>query len=376
MKVTGSTIQQLEKDKPRSRCRKWRLWITAENGRKSRVFHGTYTQAQSALKAFVDEISEQVPNSDSFGSYALSWRLWREKSGEFAAGTIQNDKREVTALCRTQLSDMRMDEITPESCRESLLWLKTHPVRKDGELSNTTMNSLYICLNAIMQQAFDDGKIARNPMAKIKAPKPDTKEKESLSPDELMLLVNRLDELPIDGRVMALYFICLQGLRRGEACALADDDIVGRYAKISKAIKERSGKIDVPKTESGIRTIPIPGKLHAKIEEWKQIKRLLYGETETLCCNTQGGILRPQLLHRWWCGDSCHTGMRDTIGCSGITLHQLRHSNLSMMARHMSPFDLQRYAGWSSIEPAKVYIHEDLEKVTNAVNQAWQITTK
>jgi integrase len=54
-----------------------------------------------------------------------------------------------------------------------------------------------------------------------------------------------------------------------------------------------------------------------------------------------------------------------------MTLHQLRHSNLSMMARHMSPFDLQRYAGWSSIEPAKVYIHDDLEAVTKAVSKAW-----
>ena len=374
MRITGQSIQQLEKDKPRSRCRKWRLWVTTENGRKSRRFNGTYSQAQNALRAFAEELSEQVPNSDSFESYALSWRLWREKSGEFAAGTIQNDKREVNSLCRTQLRGMRMDEITPETCRESLLWLKAHPVRGVGELSNTTMNSLYICLNAIMQQAEDDGKIAKNPMAKIKAPKPDTKEKESLSPDELMLLVNRLDELPIDGRVMALYFICLQGLRRGEACAISDDDIVGRYTKINKAVKERNGKIDSPKTESGIRTIPIPGKLYAKIEEWKPLKRVLYGETETLCCNTQGGILRPQLLHRWWCGDGSHAGIRDTIGCSGITLHQLRHSNLSMMARHMSPFDLQRYAGWSSIEPAKVYIHEDLDKVTLAVENAWCTT--
>lgn len=34
MKVTGSTIQQLERDKPKSRCRKWRLWATTEQGRK------------------------------------------------------------------------------------------------------------------------------------------------------------------------------------------------------------------------------------------------------------------------------------------------------------------------------------------------------
>ena len=378
MLVIGSTIQQLDKGsdgkKPKSKCRNWRLWVTVKDApRVSRVFHGTYTEASNALEAFVKDVSEQIPNADTFGDYAQSWRLWREKSGELSAGTIQNDKREVTALCRTQLCDMRMDTITPETCRNSLLWLKEHPARKEGELSNTTMNSLYVCLNAIMQQAEDDGKIAKNPMAKIKAPKPDTKEKEALSPDELMLLTYRLDELQLDGRVMALYFICLQGLRRGEACALADADIQNGYTKVSRAIKERSGKIHKPKTHSGIRTIPMPAKLAEKVSEWKAFKSAYYGKTETLCCNTQGGILRPQLLHRWWSGDSSHTGIRDAIGCSGITLHQLRHSNLSMMARHMSPFDLQRYAGWSSIEPAKIYIHENLEMVTNAVNEAWRV---
>jgi integrase len=55
-----------------------------------------------------------------------------------------------------------------------------------------------------------------------------------------------------------------------------------------------------------------------------------------------------------------------------MTLHQLRHSNLSMMARYMSPFDLQRYAGWSSIEPARIYIHDDLDAVSRAASAAWQ----
>ena len=54
-----------------------------------------------------------------------------------------------------------------------------------------------------------------------------------------------------------------------------------------------------------------------------------------------------------------------------MKLHELRHSNLSMMARHMSPFDLQRYAGWSSIAPARVYVHDDLAAVTAAVTAAW-----
>lgn len=372
MKVTGSSIEQCEKSKPKGKCRKWRLWATTSDGRKSKRFTGTYTQAQDALREWVSDLEGQVPNSEAFGAYAESWRLWRAKSGELAPGTVENDRREVAALRRTALDGMRMDAIRPEHCRDALLWLKSHPVRAVGELSNTTLNSLHVCLKSILQQAVDDGRLASNPMARMRAPKPDTREREALSPDELMLLVNRLGELPLDGRSMALYLMALLGLRRSEACALMDSDVAGGYARVHLAVKERDGSIAGPKSPAGIRTLPVPARLQEKVDQWRAARDASgFRDAPTLCCNTRGGVLRPQLLQRWWSGDASHVGVRGSIGCDGMTLHQLRHSNLSMMARHMSPFDLQRYAGWSSIEPARVYVHGDLDAVTAAVSEAW-----
>ena len=214
MKVTGATVEQLEKDKPRSRCRKWRLWATTECGRKSRRFRGTYTDAQNALKSFAAELSEQIPNDETLAAYAASWALWREKSGTLSPGTVENDKRDIRALCRSELSGMRMDSITAKDCREALLWLKSHPVRSDGELSGTTMNKLHIKLHSILQTACDDGLIAHNPMARIKPPKVDTKEKEALPPDELTALVMRLGDLPLDGRTMAVYLMAVLEIGR------------------------------------------------------------------------------------------------------------------------------------------------------------------
>lgn len=374
MKVTGSTIQQLEKDRPKSRCRKWRLWATTEDGRRSKRFEGTYTQAQEALTAYVIDLEGLVPNEETFGAYAESWRLWRAKSGDFAPGTLQNDKREVAALSRSPISSMRMDELTPQACRDALLWLKANPVRKTatGELSGTTMNSLHVCLSAILQQAVDDGRLARNPMERIRAPRPDTKEREALSPNELSAFLDAVDGLQLDGRTMALYLMAMLGLRRGEACALYDADVHDGAVRVRRAVKERDGSIAEPKSRAGIRTLPMPSRLEEKVEEWRTLRRALgFSGAETLACNTEGGVLRPQLLQRWWTGDSAHIGVRDGIGYGDLTLHQLRHSNLSMMARHMSPFDLQRYAGWSSIAPARVYIHEDIDKVRCAVDDAW-----
>ena len=41
-----------------------------------------------------------------------------------------------------------------------------YDMKKDGELSNTTMNSLFVCMKAIFSQAVDDGRLAANPMAR------------------------------------------------------------------------------------------------------------------------------------------------------------------------------------------------------------------
>jgi len=375
VKIKSAHIQQLEKNKPRSRCRKWRLWLNVEGlaTRPSRVFHGTYTEALNALEAFKLEYMDKVPDSDTLASYMALWLLWRENSGQFAPGTIAQNKRDVNAILRSPLAELPIAAIKPEDVRNGLLWVKQNPARTSGELTNATMNSIFITLNAVFRQAVDDERIPRNPMAHIKAPRPDTKEKEALAPDELSELIVKLSTLQLDGRVMALYFIAYLGLRRSEACALMDSSIIDGYCHITQAVKERNGAIGETKYPSSVRTLPMPAALVDKCAEWQALKRRLgWHDTPTLCCNSQGGVLRPQLLQRWWTGDSKHIGVADKLGYHGLTLHQIRHSNLSMMARHMSPFDLKTYAGWSSIEPAKIYIHDDLSQVAQAVSCAWQ----
>jgi integrase len=368
MKVTGSTIQQLEKDKPRSRCRKWRIWATTEEGRRSVRFTGTYTQAQERQKEFVSEIEAEVRASETFGEYAESWRRWREKSGDYSPNTLAGDSTAVNSLRRTCLDGMKVSEIGPADCRDALLWLKENPV-KTGELKPSTVAKLHQVLGAIMQQAEDDGKTAANPMRKVKAPKAKLKEREAMSPLELSLFLDRLDELPLDGRAMAVYLMACLGLRCGEACALKDSEIDSRYACVTSTVRAADRSVGPTKSNAGTRTIPVPRRLAEKVAQWRAVR----AHGVTLCCGSDGGRLSPSSVSGWWRGGNGCVGARDKLGCPGFTLHQLRHSNLSMMARHMSPFDLQRYAGWSSIAPAKIYVHDDLDVVSRAVELAWNV---
>lgn len=373
MKVTGSSIQQLDKLRrngtpmPKSECRRWRLWATTEEGRKSRRFKGTWTQALEALRAFVSELEGFVPDSESFGSYAESWRLWRASMGELSPGTCENDRRNVAALRRTALDGLRLDELTPEACRDAIAWLKQHPVNltSTGALTNTTMNKIVQTLKAITAQAHSDGRLANDPMERIAAPRPDTAERDAMSPVELSTFLDVVDTLPLDGRAMALYLMACLGLRRGEAMAVMDADIADGLCRIRYSVKERDNSLAEPKTKAGLRTLPVPPRLQRKVDEFREVRKMHTWRSDTLCCNTHGERMTVQPFQKWW------KRTRVEIGYPGLTMHQLRHSNLSMMARHMSPFDLQAYAGWSSIAPAQVYVHRDLDAVRHAVSSAW-----
>lgn len=82
------TVQQLDKTKTRARCRDWRLWVNEAGSRRSRRFHDTYTEARAALEAF--EAEGRAPGAGSVLQLAESWREWRQDSGQFAPGTLEN----------------------------------------------------------------------------------------------------------------------------------------------------------------------------------------------------------------------------------------------------------------------------------------------
>lgn len=366
-----ATVQQIDKDRPRGRCRNWRIWSNAGKRRRSRRFHGTYSEALEAAAAFEAEAAEDDARAQSapFMEYAELWHSRRAASGDFAPGTLENDRRALRAFARTGLAGLRLAEVTPEAARDALLWLKNNPARGSAPLSGTTANKLHRALFSILEQAEADGRIAANPLARVKAPRVDTKERRALSPDELMAAYAALDGLPQDGRAMALRLIMALGLRRGEACGVlvSDFDAGAGVLWVRHAVKERDGSIGAPKSAAGARPLPMPEALRQSALEWlSERERRGIGDAQTFCCNQSGGTLRPQLLQRWW------NENRAALGCDGLTLHELRHSNLSMMARHMpSAFDLQRWAGWSSLEPARVYIHSDLDALAAGVASAF-----
>ena len=141
-----------------------------------------------------------------------------------------------------------------------------------------------------------------------------------------------------DGRAMMVLLVLEAGLRPQEALALKPDevDIPARRIRVRSAMKERSGNIGKTKRPASVRDLPMTDRLAKVCAAYSRMRR-------------------------WW------DARRESFGAQGFVIYELRHSNLTKMARYMTVFDLKDWAGWSSIEPAKVYVHRDQSSLEAAV---------
>jgi len=360
-KISSGTIQQVDKTKPRNKCRKWRLCVHVDNKRRSKRFTGSVTDAKAALEEWKAELSKRPADGLTVAQYAMRWCDYREQSGQYSANTDAATRCRLEAWSKSPIGDMPLSEVRPADIEEAMLWVRDN-APKVGRLSGTSMSGHWATLRSMFRHAEAAGLVDKDPMVHVKPPKRDTKEREALSPLELELLLNRLDAMPVDGHVVAVYLMACLGLRRGEALGLMLEDVHDGMVHVHRSMSARTHKIGAVKTAAGVRTLPMPQRLVAKLKEWAAAREAQgIADAPTVCCMANGRPIIAASMHYWW---KTH---RDDLGCGGMVMHQLRHSNLTMMARALpSAFDLQRWAGWSDIGPARIYIHEDMDALVAA----------
>ena len=372
MKISSGTIQQLDKTKPRNKCRKWRLCVHVDKTRRTKRYSGPISGAKAALEQWRAELAQEPSEGLTFAQYAEQFYSLRESTGNYSAATVAQTRTALDAFKGSQLRDMRMSGIKQSDIEAALLHVRDNPRKpsRSGRLSGTTLSGYYSVLRMMFKHAEYAGVISSSPCAHVKPPKMDTKERDALSPLEIELLLNRLDGMPICGEIVAVYMMLTLGLRRGEALGLQPVDVRDNIVHVRRAMKT-NGKLGDTKTASGVRDLPMPQRLARKLHEWREW-RVAWGidDARTIACMPTGAPMLCQHMQSWW------TTNRAALGCGDMTLHQLRHSNLSMMARVVpSAFDLQHWAGWSSIAPARVYIHADLSTLQAAAASVLQDNT-
>lgn len=357
-KGTGG-ITRLEQ-LPKAKCRRWRLNVVRDGKRLQRRFCGTYAQAERALAEWEYELEAPEPCEDiTFREYAERWHARRAASGEFAAQTMAGEVHNVRRLCHA-FGDMPLRSIGREEVQDGMASLRDGDNPTGRPLSGTTMNKTFAVLRHIMSEAVLSDLVPKNPTDGLKRPRRDTPEKRAMGMDEVRRFLGLLELRPLDGRTVSLRLMVLAGLRRSEAVGVEWRDVQGGMVRVRRSVSELDGMVKEPKSAAGVRSVPMLPQLAAALDAWRveqaaQLAALGLEQTPLtpVATSSTGTRLSAQNLWRWWDSAKLELG-------ADCTLHELRHTFLTMLANSgASAQALKSVAGWSSIEMANVYVHDD-----------------
>ena len=144
------------------------------------------------------------------------------------------------------IGEMPLSKITPATIRSVI----------NKTTGDRNKKYIYTLLNAILQQAYVDGILRRNPCIAVKSPKYKKTEKSIISEREFNLLLSFAKSKQYKNMFILAYYT---GMRRAEICALRwkDVDFTDKIILITSAAKKAQGGYITgePKTENSIRKI-------------------------------------------------------------------------------------------------------------------------
>ena len=191
--------------------------------------------------------------------------------------------------------------------------LKSISELQEKGLSASTINCVITILKSGLSKAVEEGLIDKNPSDKLK--RVSTQESSS---DAFTLAEQRKIESYLSTckhtKLLGIKICLYLGLRIGELLALtwSDIDFNEKTITVSKTIDEK-GNVYTPKTQAGIRRLPIPNIL---VGDLKTLKRT----SGTYVIETKGHYTRPRVLR-----DSYYR-MLKKLGVRKLKFHSLRHT--------------------------------------------------
>lgn len=297
--------------------------------------HSIYDRDPERLYQRIQDNENYVEPPLTFEAAAYAWeqKHW-DRIGNKTAETYKAPLRRV----KEQFAGMNAEEVTAQEIQAFLVDLgKRGFARRSVQMHRDIINMIF-------NNAIVDYGTRFNPCGAVTVPRNLPKKKRELPSDDAIKAVIAGADQPFG--LFAMICLCA-GLRRGEVLALTYEDIDRKAGLIyvNKAVEYMGNNphIKPPKTDSGIREVPLLDTLAAAIP--KEGSGLIFPGTN------DNPLTKTQYRKRWlkYC---------EAIG-HDITAHQLRHGFATILFEAGIPDkDAQELLGHSSIAVTKdVYTH-------------------
>lgn len=289
---------------------RWQEAVTVEiNGqRKVKYFYGKTKAEVTRKMAEWNAEAQEAAKGPTFGAVADAW--WEEHEPTVSETTARG-YRPAIARAKDGLGKKDITALRPADISRFL----ADCVQKQ-RMADKTARTQLMAINLICRHAVQAGYIDINPAADVRVPRGLERAKRACASAADIATVKSSYSLPFgDFAFWALY----TGCRRGELAALTweDVDMAKRTITISKSLyRSASGRMELkrPKTEAGVRIVPILDRLYEKLKP---------GTGPVFPRNDGGYLTDRQLMKRW----------EKYQKLTGVTCtpHQLRHAYATML---------------------------------------------
>jgi len=275
-----------------------------------------------------------------FADYALYWHRTygqNKKNGRKAEGTIAGEQSNLNTHIIPHFKGKRIDEITTADIQGFYEAMKDY--------SKSINDQCKTLLNGIFKLAYHgEHLIKENPMDSpfLSVVSTKKKKRESLTRDQMISIQNDLSKLCTEDKTI-MGILLYTGVRRGEMLGLrwSDIDFAEKLIHIERQITVFKNRpiVKPPKSEAGIRPIPLVPELEAILRETlptdpQRMSDYVVSGTEPFSDR--------QIRNRM-------ERINKSVNLFGATPHVFRHTFVSMAVGHMDVKTMQRIAGHSKI---------------------------
>jgi integrase len=251
---------------------------------------------------------------------------------------------------RPHLDHILVGEMTPGDIERMV-----HAVADEG-LSPSSVRAIRVKVRAALQRAVRDRIILFNPVDAA-PPVKSRRNGRRLDLPPSHAVFGLLDEMKTAGHPSwpILHVIAAAGLRTGEARGLRWRDVDRSAGVIHvRGQMDRTGTWAVPKTEAGVRSIPMTPRILASLDEMEARQADAKFTPMYVFADRSGGVPAAWTAHRAWT-----RAQEKQWGKVRLTVHQLRHLLLSSLVATGLPLtDVAKVAGHTDISVlSQTYAH-------------------
>lgn len=284
------------------------VWITGDSEQE-------VADRYANLKYSSGRIDEPVKRS-KHNFKAFAEENWRYITQTVSSTTEHDYERYLKKEILPFFNNMAIEDITWRDIQDFY--------DKHAELSFSTLHKWRVILSRILQIAVGDGIIQTDPTKDKRLCHSKRKGKRPVPAQETYKrIIKEIETLSEHHERLYMALVVYTGLRRGEILALKWSDIsfdndtisIVRSIDIDRTNKKRPGLLKAPKTEAGIRTIPL-------IPQLKDILLRNVADTEFVVTNL--GTKRP--LHVESEFNTMWASISRQIDLGPYTSHSYRHA--------------------------------------------------